>query len=87
MVEAETFNSREKAIIRCLVLPRISSADFQGILLFKRNQIVCHVSFFLPQPRSLHRNSPVHAWLFLQCSGSTERQPSSPYFDGRRGSS
>ena len=61
MVEPERFYSRDKALIPLPGSSKSFSADFQGILLCERNQIVSYVAFFQSQPRSLHRNSPVHA--------------------------
>ena len=55
MVEAETVNSRDKDIINSklnflILIPmpgssKTFSADFRGILLYERNQIVCYVAF------------------------------------------
>ena len=43
MVEAETFNSRDKAPIPMPESSKTFSADQQRILQYERNQIVCYV--------------------------------------------
>ena len=46
MVEAETFNSPDKALITMPGSTIAFSADFRGILLYERYQIVCYVAIF-----------------------------------------
>ena len=75
MVEAEALNSHDEALIP---MPGSSKTFFCGVLsnsAVRMRSDRRYVAFFQPQPCSLHHYSPVHAWLFLQCSGSIEQQP------------